>query len=108
MEIRPAKADDFMAFFGKSPTTTVRALVALDDDGKPMAIGGYYLFANHAVAFTDHRKGMTKRQMIKGARAVVAMLKELKVSVIAVAGVDGTTALKHYGFEPAGNGWRMR
>lgn len=107
MEIRPATVSDFKAFFGHGPKATVRALVALDEAGAPMAIGGYYLFANYAVAFTDHRKDMTKRQRVTGARALITMLKGLTVDVLAMADDDAATALKHYGFEPAGDGWRM-
>ena len=40
---RDATGSEFTAFFGKKPDMTVRAKVAVNEDGKVVAIGGYYI-----------------------------------------------------------------
>jgi hypothetical protein len=107
MEIRPSIAEDFVKFFGKVPKMTVRSLTGVDEAGEVLAIGGYYLYGGAAIAFTDHRKGISKRDMVKGARELMKMLKETNLNVIATSDDDKAVALKHYGFEQAGKAWRM-
>ncbi|MCH8818956.1 MAG: hypothetical protein IIB03_01380 [Acidobacteria bacterium] len=75
VEIRNATISDFMSFFGHAPPKTCHALVAVDSAGEPMAIGGYYIHDSYALAWTDYRAGMTKRQMSIGARSTTARAK---------------------------------
>lgn len=107
MKVRPATHADFMAFYGRRPSATCRALVAVNAEGKLLAIGGYYLAQGMAVVFTDHRDEMSKRDRVNGARALVDMLKKLMMDVIAVSEIEDAVALKHFGFKPCGPAWRL-
>ena len=98
MIVRPCTRADFEAFFGKKPPMTLRALAA-ERDGEIVGVGGYYIVNGLAHAFTDQR-GMTRREMVKAARMLVAFLNTVKAQMLAQCGSDGDTALKHYGFEP--------
>ena len=59
-----------------------------------------------AIAFTDNA-GITKRQVVIGAKYLIEKLRELKIGVYAACGPDGDAALKHYGFVPHGPLWRL-
>jgi len=107
MNIRPSIAEDFVKFFGKVPKMTVRSLTGVDEAGEVLAIGGYYLYGGFAVAFTDHRKGISKRDMVKGARELMKMLKKTNLNVIAMPENEEAIAMKHYGFVPDGQSWRL-
>lgn len=100
LTFRDATRADFVAFYGRTPPFTLRAALA-ERDGEIVGIGGYYLENGVAVAFTDNR-GLTKREAVHCGRKVMAMLRELKVPIVATAGEDGETALRHYGFKPWG------
>src|SRR3990167_2709013 len=104
MIVRPCTRADFEAFFGKKPPMTLRALAA-ERDGQIVGIGGYYIVNGVAHAFTDQR-GMTRREMVKAARQLVAFLGAVKTQMIAQCGPEGDVALKHYGYEPWGMFWR--
>ncbi len=105
MIVRPATRADFEVFYGELPSQTVKAWVAVED-GKPIGIGGYYLAGGMAVVFTDH-KDMNKRDMVRGARALMVELKKLGMDVVAGSDLPNATALKHFGFEPFGDYWRL-
>ena len=105
MNFRPATRADFLTFYGRLPPVTVRAVVA-DDGEKPIGVGGYYLKNGVAVAFTNQR-GMTKRQMVKAGRVMMQLLAPLDMNIVAGADGDGTV-LRHFGFEPYGEVWRLR
>lgn len=105
MIVRPATRADFQAFYGELPSQTVKAWVAVEDD-KPVGIGGYYLLGGMAVVFTDQR-GMSKRDMVRGARALMTKLKKLRMDVVAGSDLPNVTMLKHFGFEPFGDYWRL-
>ncbi len=104
MIIRPCTRADFIRFFDKEPPWAVRAICA-EQDGTILGIGGYYLINGAAFVFTNQR-GMTKRQMVVAARAVVRFLAALSVPLLAQRGEEGDTVMKHYGFEPWGMFWR--
>ncbi len=105
MEVRPATRADFETFYGELPSQTVKAWVAVEDDN-PVGIGGYYLSGGMAVVFTDH-KDMSKRDIIRGARALMVELRKLGMDVVAGSDFPNATALKHFGFEPFGDYWRL-
>lgn len=105
MILRPATRSDLIDFYGQLPPMTVRAIVAVNDD-KPVGVGGYYLNGGVAVAFTNQRN-MPKRDIVRGARALIDMLKPLGMDVFAGAEGDGSV-LRHFGFEPYGEAWKLR
>lgn len=105
MTIRPAVLSDFIAFFGEPPPMTVRALTLCDGD-EPVVLGGYFLANGGVMAFSEQRKPVRKRDMVRAAHAMNEMLKNVKAAIWATEGEYGTTALKHFGFKPAGEFWR--
>lgn len=105
MIVRDATAKDLRDFYGKNPPVTVRAMVAVDDGGVPLAVGGYYLSNGAAIAFTDV-KNMRKRDMVQAAKKFVERLRELPFDVLAHTYGNGAP-LKHFGFEPVGPLWRL-
>ena len=106
MRIRPATRADLVAFYGRPPSMTVRALVAVDADDRPVGVGGYYLKDGTAVAFSD-QVGMNKRDMVRAGRPLMAMLKRLGMTIVAASDTTEATALRHFGFAPAGALWRL-
>lgn len=101
MRVRPAVRADFIDFYGSVPPMTVKALTAVDVDDKPMAIGGYYLLGGVALAFTDNREGMRKRDLVRCARELMKLLKRLRCDVYAQGSPEFDTALRHFGFRPS-------
>ena len=87
---------------------TVWALAGTDAAGETIGIAGYYLAGDYAIAFTNYREGLSKRDIVRGARALVDKLMELDVDVIASAGFANTAPLEHFGFEPLGPFWRLK
>ena len=106
MEIRPATRQDFEEFYGELPPMTTRCLAGIED-GKTVGMAGYYIRENAAVVFTDFKEGLSKRNIVRGARAVVDLAKKLKVDLIAFEGMGGEKALRHFGFESEGKLWRF-
>ena|SRR3990167_10005562 len=107
ISIRPATRSDLVEFYGVAPPMTVKAWAAFNGAEKPVAVGGYYLADGIAVAFSDYSPELRKRDRVKGARALMGLLKGLKIEVLARSGPDGKTALKHFGFKPWGMFWRL-
>lgn len=105
MIVRRATREDFREFYGCPPPVTLRGLVGVTSTG-PIGFGGYYLRDGVAVVFSDHRPFMRKRDIVKGARAIMAQISELPFPVTASAGKDGTAALEHFGFVPFGQFYR--
>ena len=107
MVIRWATREDILAFYGRDVPYTVRALAA-EKNGEIVGIGGFYFDGDAAVAFSDVRaSAMSKREFVRGARAVKDLLHEVKVDVVAKAGPSGDIALRHFGFEGTGMVYRM-
>jgi hypothetical protein len=104
--IRPACRDDFMAVCGKPPPKTVKAWTMLRGE-QPVAIGGYFLVDGAAVAFTDQAPGLSKREIVRGAKMLMGILSALKLDVVACDGPFGTAVLRHFGFEQHGALWRL-
>ena len=106
--IRPATRIDFVAFYGREPPMTMRALVAESTAGELLAFGGYHRADGVAIAFADSRDELGKRDRVRGARALVDMLKKLGIEVVAtVTDEAGERAARHFGFEPWGQFWRL-
>lgn len=100
LTIRPATQADFLQFYGITLPTMAKAIVAVNGDDTPLAVGGYLLFQSVAVAFGDSHKGMTSRNLVRAARVWADLLKKLDCEVIAYAEPGGDTLLRHFGFEP--------
>lgn len=100
---RPATLADFKTFYGVAAPVTLRGIVA-ERDGEIVGFGGYYLMGSMAYAFTDQR-GMTKREMVKGGREVMKMLKNIGLDIMANC-TDSDVALRHFGFERFGSFYR--
>ncbi len=109
MNIRPATRRDFKEFFADDlPRPRARAWVA-EVDGKVLGIGGYYFAGENAVAFSNYKPGLTKKQKVLGARKLVEILKGTRLPIIAMEDdQNGTNAMKHFGFEDYGLFWRLQ
>lgn len=106
LTFRPATRADFIEFYNAPPPKTMTAKVA-ERDGKIVGFGGYYLDGDAAFVFTDQR-GMTKREILLGARTVLEMVKPLGLEVVARSDGDNDVALRHFGFEPWGMFYRLK
>ena len=105
MLIRPATRKDFREFYGKLPTMSVKAIIGIKN-GEIVALGGYYFRRNVAIAFTELKKEkLTRREVIKGGRAVMELLKNLGQPIYATSDTKEAVALKHFGFEQSGDYW---
>lgn len=105
MKIRPATLKDFRQFYGRESPVTLRGIVAEREGGHIVGFGGYYLVGSMAYAFTD-QTGMTKREIVQAGREVVKMLKGLNLD-IAAACTESDVALRHFGFEPFGDFYKL-
>lgn len=107
--IRPATKADIEAYYGTLPPQTIRAWVG-EKDGKMMGIGGYSLAKGAVIVFTDHRPEISKRDIVRGARFLMRIYRDLKMEVLAIPPPEGEgkSAMAHYGFVPhAGYNWRL-
>lgn len=87
-----------------TPNMTMRALVAIDEDGKPVAVAGMYADRHRLVLFSELSDQMrqNKRALIKGIRQLMAIAEQKKAPVHALADpeIPGSAALlKHMGFK---------
>jgi len=106
MEFRPAKASDLLEFMPEVPCSC-RAVSAIDD-GVVYGVGGIYYVKGRVVAFSHLRSDISKRDTIRGALAVMNIVKETVAPVFAYPGIFDSApgTLKHFGFEPIdGSDW---
>jgi hypothetical protein len=85
------------------PPMTMRALVAIDEAGKPMAVAGLYTDRHRLVLFSDlcDELRQNKRALIRGVRMMMDIARAKKAPVHAVADPEipgSVTLLKHMGF----------
>ena len=85
------------------PPMTMRALVAIDETGKPLAVAGLYAEPHRLILFSDlcDELRQNKRALIKGIRQVmdIAQRKGAPVHALADPEIPGSAALlKHMGF----------
>jgi hypothetical protein len=104
---RPATPEDFLEFYGKLPVRTTRAVVGEKEDGTIAGVAGYYLQGNVAVIYSDYKGGLSKRDEVRGAKIAVDFAKQAGVDLVATQEVDNDI-MKHFGFEPEGDIWRLR
>lgn len=105
MKFRDATRADFEAFFGIPPPFSMRAQVA-EKDGEVVGIGGYHFDCGVAVAFTNHKPGLTRREVVLCGRRMMDMLSGLKTMVVARCD-ENDTALRHFGFVKWANCYRL-
>jgi hypothetical protein len=106
MKFRDATREDFRTFYGIDPPFSVRAAVA-EKNGEIVGFGGYYIRDGVAIAFTDRKGDLTRREVVLCGRRMRELLARLNVNMWAMCGADGDTALRHFGFEPDGEAYRM-
>ena len=106
MIVRRATRGDFQAYYGRPPPMTLRGLVAASSTGI-LGFGGYYRKDGVAVVFSDNRPHMSKRDIVRGARELMGLVRECGLPAVANVGHAGDAALRHYGFEPFGNFYRL-
>lgn len=101
VEIRPATTELLQQFYGQAMPRTVRAVVAVDGDGKVLGVGGYYVDGVRAVIFSDlsHEVRQQKRVIIKATRATLEMVRASGLSGVAQRETpESAVFLEHFGF----------
>lgn len=101
--IRPATVEDITAVYGEAPKRTMRAFAAVLGD-VPIAVSGVYYYPAQVVAFSKilPEYAHHKMALARGAKRVLALLRDINVPVLAVAEPDLSTApafLERCGFE---------
>lgn len=104
--LQPATAEAAEAFYGRPVDYSFKGIIAVEDE-KVIGIGGIYRLNGKRVAFTDMKPEMRrhKKVMVKSCRLLMAMIREEKGPVYAVANQDEPTApdlLARLGFESTG------
>lgn len=99
MRSRPATAADVAGLFDEPVPMTIRARV-LEQDGKPVAIAGYFLNGGKAVMFSDVKGAIPKMTIWREAKAMMA---GLKLPAICVAECGSGAFLERLGWSLAGN-----
>ena len=103
---RHATRDDLVAFYGKAPACSIRALVFLDGD-KIVAIGGMKREDGRWVAFSEIKPDVKlgKLTIWRCAKLVMEMLEAMKLPIWAVAeqqGAETGLLVRHLGFQHEG------
>jgi N-acetylglutamate synthase-like GNAT family acetyltransferase len=101
IEIRPATAELLKQYYGDMPPRTVRAIVAIDDDGEVLGVGGYYIEGVRAMVFSDIKPEMRdhKRALIMGTRAAIDLARSSGLTAIAIRETpESASFLEHFGF----------
>lgn len=98
---RPATREDLIAFYGKAPGETVRALVA-EHEGQVVAVGGVMIERGWACAFSDHKDvGYSPRAALRFAREVVGQTIK-RQHVHALSHTENERLLAALGFSRVG------
>ncbi len=107
ISITPATRDDVVRFYGGLPGHSIRALVALDDDGEVLAVGGIAFSQGYWVAFYDATEAFRadRRALVRALRAFRLLTEDKDL----VAEIDDTfdgadVLLRHAGLEHSHEG----
>lgn len=105
-EFRTATTQDAYEFYNQQPPFSFKGIVAVKDE-KIVGIGGIYREAGNLVAFSDLDEAMrgSKKDLVRGCRAMMEIIEEQKRPVYAVANKDEPTSeslLQRLGFVPTG------
>lgn len=101
-EIRWATPEDIIAFYGRPHECSLQ-VIAVIEDGVPIGLGGVYYQGHNCVAFSETKKDIPPRLIIKGLRMFRDMLGKKPCRIIATPHPELRTApgfLKHCGFVP--------
>lgn len=109
MRFRPGTQEDLRRFHSAVPKTA--KVIAAERDGEVIGVGGFYYDNGAAVVFSGFCDGLSKREIVKGARAIMDMAKGVRGPLYAVQEPNERAArtLAHFGFVPlADGGWWVR
>lgn len=107
MIIRPATTKDLERFGGALPYSA--RVIAGELDGETVAIGGVYYDRGRPVVFSSRCADLTARQIVRGARAIMALAGRGPIFAIQEATEAAARTLRHFGFEPlSGDYWVRR
>lgn len=102
VDIRPATTELLSQYYGtEMPPRTVRAVVAVDAEGKVLGVGGYYVEGVRAMVFSDTsaEARANKRLMIMATRATLELVRQSGLSGMAVRETpESSSFLEHFGF----------
>lgn len=99
-DLRWATQQDVEAYYGRPPPMSMQVIAVLED-GQPVALAGVYYSGGYALAFSDSKKCIDRRTIIKGLRMFRAMMAAKPCRVLAVPENGLATApafLRHCGF----------
>jgi hypothetical protein len=100
--IRWATAQDIVDFYGHPQPFTLRAMV-LEQEGKPVALGGVMHHARGPVAVMEMKPEAGKKSVLKGSLLALKTILSRYNAVYALRDTDQDTSLnylKRLGFEP--------
>lgn len=108
MKFRPLTIDDYLSFYSNVPFSVKG--IAAEIDGELVGIGGLYYEKGKRIVFSSFCDRLTKREIVKGARAIMELAAEVKGPVYAVAegGERAERTLAHFGFVPLSNSYWVR
>lgn len=105
--IRPAGTADFEAFYRRPPRWRVKAVVAEDDAGEALGIGGMEFQPTGLCVFMDVARDVEpaahKRLLLRAARRVLSAAAATRRPIFAIRDPDvpgSETFLTHFGFAP--------
>lgn len=105
---RPLTRADYIKFAGELPAETVKGWACVDENDDPVAIGAYYFVANKALLFTGHVPEFSKKDRVRAARLLIERVKALPFDIVATCEEGSENFLRHLGFVPYGNVWRLQ
>lgn len=100
MKIRSATAKDIEVFHKGIPFTSFS--LAAERDGELIGVGGYYYQDGRRIVYSGFVDGLSKKEIVKGAKAIMALLKGIRRPVYALQDDNERAArtLRHFGFQP--------
>ena len=117
--IRPASAEDILAFYGRRLPWRARALAVTDAASRLIGLGGFSLQPHGLTVFMDVATGVDparhKRVLIRAGRQVMQTARAMDRPVLACREADwpaSANLLAHFGFEKisgegAGEMWAL-
>lgn len=108
LHIRPATREDMERFHPQVPKSA--RVLAGERDGEVIGVGGVYFDNGAAVVFSGFCERVSKREIVKGAKAIMALAAGVKGPLYARQDPTEAAArtLAHFGFVPlSGDFWVM-
>lgn len=105
-EIRWATREDVQQFYGNDHPCSIQA-IAVIEDGECIGLGGIYYNGGNCCAFSETKREIGKRTILKALRMFKDMLNRKPCRVLAAPHCELPTApdfLKHCGFIPFNTG----